>query len=1310
MKTKLKIQFFTLAVLLHIANTTLAQSVKATPNLLNHKDWGFIENKGQLADENGKPLPDIKYYGRQGGVAVYCKSGMLSFVFTQRSAKALEANNTWGKPGQKGELKKDTITAARMELAFIGANLQAPLMAEGRQEATTNYFTANTGEKGITDLYSFKKLTYKDIYPHIDLILNAGATGLEYSMLVHPGGRVNDIKMRWNGTKEEIFKDNGDLEHYNELAKISESAPKSYCNGQLIKSSFGLKEASFFEFKVDPYDQNHDLLIDPNIEWGTYYGGSADETCYGMEMDKTGNIYITGITSSASAIATSGAYLSSLMGKRSAFIAKFNSLGNLKWATYYGGKDATYSKSIALDVNGNIFISGITWDSTGIATNGAYKTSATAYTSAFLAKFNTSGYLSWGTYFGGDKYDESNSVATDSAGNVYILCDGSSTDIATSGAYQSSNNGKDDIYLAKFSNAGGLNWATYFGGNYYEYGTCVKIDNKGNAIITGTTESTTNLATSGASQTSYQGITDVFLAKFNSAGALKWATYYGGDQYDASSCLVTDIYGNIYLTGGTKSSYPGIATSGAYKSSYVYDYDAFIAKFNESGNLVWGSYYGGDGKDYAYDICLNKSGNLLVTGNTYSTYGIVTQNAYERYPKKGGNIFIAEFSTNSRLLYGTYFGSNSNIHAAGIRTDTSSNIYITGYTDDYNTLATKSAYQNVNSGNNDIFLAKFSWNFYQNDVGIDTVINPVLGDCRGNYPVKVRLQNYGTKILKSVGIAWSMNDTVQKPYLWTGALAPGDNATITLNNSFNFKTDTNKIIAYTYKPNGVLDSFPKNDTLFKIVIFKSAPNPIVGQSRAICSGTSIQIGKSAVSGNDYWWTSIPTGYATSKSSLTVKPLYKKIYILTESNLHTGCFVVDTIVITVNPNPTPVAGKPKTICFGSNDTLGSTYIKGHTYNWTSSPAGYKSSASNPIVKPNATTFYKLTETIDSTGCSGVDSVQISVYKLNEIISGSYPSICKGDKIQLGLVATKGYSYNWVSSPSGFSSNISSPTVSPDTTTKYKVTATMQSLGCTKTDSVVVRVYNKPAPIKFLDKKICFGANTLLSVNPVSGHSYYWSGRDLGNKIQTTTCYVSPNITTKYYLTEVLDFAGCTTVDTATVYIQPLPTVGFSLKNNATDYYFNLKDSSLSKSAYKWDMGDQTTAIGYNVHHVYQDLMYYNIIVKATDSMGCQNEFDSSIGVFISSISPQTLPNPYNISIYPNPFHHKTIIHFNNPEAANVKVSVMDMMGKELFIIPAKSYVIGPNEIEIDASALAAGTYFVNVMINDALVTKKIVVMR
>lgn len=379
----------------------------------------------------------------------------------------------------------------------------------------------------------------------------------------------------------------------------------------------------------------------------------------------------------------------------------------LVWGTYYGGASGDFDGGVHADAAGDVFITGYTGSTTNIATIGAYQISLAGSSDAFLAKFDSAGALLWATYYGGNGDDEAAALATDPDGNVFIGGSTSSTSgIATAGAWQTVPGSFNDAFLAKFDGSGAIKWATYFGGNSQDISYALAADAYGNAILGGYTSSDTGIATAGAYQDTFGGNSDGYIAKFDSAGNLSWATYFGTSTGDEADGLYASPAGTIYVSGTTGST-SGIATPGAWQTGSGGAGDAFLAKFDSSGALEWSTYYGSTGDDYNGTVSADASEHIYLAGTTESSSGMATAGAWQTALAGGSDAFLARFDSSGALLWSTYYGGPDD-EEAYITTDPQGNSYLSGYTKSTSGIATAGAFQPVfGGGAEDMFLAQF---------------------------------------------------------------------------------------------------------------------------------------------------------------------------------------------------------------------------------------------------------------------------------------------------------------------------------------------------------------------------------------------------------------------------------------------------------------------------------------------------------------------------------------------------------------------------------------------------------------------------
>jgi len=690
-------------------------STVTASKLLNQKKWSFEQNLGQFKDANGATNWDIKYYGKSAGVQVFCMSNKLSFVFSQSERETKKPQNKFLE-SFKFQFGTTTSKTSRVDMEFSGANYNPHISAQDRQDFSRNYFTGNNNVEGVG---SFNKLVYENLYPNIDMILISKDKGIEYQFIVHPGGKVSDIKIIKQGMDKMEMLGNGGIHYTTSLGTLDESAPISYTNEKGVKSNFFKNVNNIISFTTEKYDDQKDLVIDPDLTWATYLGGANEDIIYGVITDPSGNVYVDGVTLSPSGIATKGAYQTALggtLGKQDVFVAKYNSSGALQWATYYGGENTEFCSGIAIDKGGNLFVTGYTQSISGIATTGAYQTklggTKGAY-DAFLAKFSNAGKLIWGTYFGGELDDVSNGVTVDRSNNVIIggYTDGSTTGIASSGAFQKSSGGSYDVIMAKFTDNGVLIWSTYFGGKNVEEALGFATDPAKNIYVTGFTRSKNVIITSGAYSTlvdTIQGTT--FLEKFDSNGVQKWGTYYGDTTGGAGLSVATNGSKDVFITGAT-ASITGIATNGAHQTFNLGYQNAFLADFTATGKIKWGTYYGGDVSETGTSVAVDTStGSVYITGGSQSTFGIATSGAYKTAldTVTGADAFMACFNDSGVLKYGTYFGGEGFDEGLCITLDRSGAIYVVGGDSSTTGIATSGAQQKTYGGGDvDGFIAKF---------------------------------------------------------------------------------------------------------------------------------------------------------------------------------------------------------------------------------------------------------------------------------------------------------------------------------------------------------------------------------------------------------------------------------------------------------------------------------------------------------------------------------------------------------------------------------------------------------------------------
>ncbi len=688
--------------------------------------YGFIENKGQIKDQFNHLNLAVKYVFNSNGLNVQLRSNGFSYdsYFIETTSETKNKTQIVLPSKFETSTKKVIYHFHRIDIEFINSNFKQTdsnfypkLIAELPSTYYINYYTTQMPEEGVLQVKTYKKVTYKNIYNGIDLefLLDENYKP-KYNFIVHPGADASQIKWKYNGASNTSLQ-NGKIRLALKYSNLEEIIPVSFFEetSQSLEVSYRIIDENEFGFSVPSYNKNYTLVIDPtpNLLWATYFGGNGNDEGNDLALDSLGNVYVTGGTTSVTAISTSGAFQSVYEGSIDAFLIKYNSNGILQWGTYFGASGEDVGVGISLDHNGNIVVAGKTVSTDSIATTGVFQTtfggSLGSYGDGFISKFNNLGFRQWCTYYGGSGADQINEVSIDRLNNILIT--GSTTsanNIATIGSQQPNAGGNWDAFVAKFSNNGNRIWGTYYGGNDQDFAFGISSDSLNNIYMAGQALSANGISSTGAYQTIYNGESDAIVVKFNSTGVLQWATYFGGDDYDNATAIATTASGTVFITGYTYSN-NDIATVGATQTINKGNSDAFLAKFTNYGALQWGTYYGDTSSDAGSSITLDALENCFIVGKTQSNKSIADSGAFQSNRSDSNDVFITKFNSNGIKQWGTYYGGAGNENCNSINTiGNTGSIYISGSTSSTNLITSASTLQYIyGGGNSDAFIAKF---------------------------------------------------------------------------------------------------------------------------------------------------------------------------------------------------------------------------------------------------------------------------------------------------------------------------------------------------------------------------------------------------------------------------------------------------------------------------------------------------------------------------------------------------------------------------------------------------------------------------
>lgn len=655
-------------------------SVDSSAGYFSNSPALFVENQGQWADAS------IRYLHQGDGANIALTDAGPVFELFREAEPLFEGVKT-------DFLFENDIFLENLQFSasFPGSN-PATLKGIDRADSRFNYFL---GDRSTwrPDVPSFSSAAYENLYSGIDLKTWGRGDNLKYEFHVAPNADYRQINVRYAGIENLTIAENGSLriDLGESWGEITDDAPYIYqiIDGREtpVAGHFTLIDSSTYSFAITgDYDAARELIIDPDIIWTNYLGGTLADYGYGVALDGVGNAYVTGQTASSNFSGASNAFFG---GSYDAFAAKVSADGTLAWMTYLGGSNNDYGKGIFADPSGNSFITGQTKSSDFSGANNVYK--GGEY-DAFAAKISPAGVVLWSTYLGGNREDVGLGIAADADGNAYVSGDTYSLNFA--GANNAFRGGSFDAFAAKVAADGTIAWATYLGGSKEEYARGIAVDSSGACFVAGQTNST-NFAL--ATNAFKGGSFDAFAAKVSAAGAIAWMTYLGGSADDYGYGIALDTAGNAYASGNTSST----NFTGALNTFKGGTHDAFLTKLSAVGSLAWAAYLGGSGADLGYGVKVDSEGNSFVVGDSSSANFEKANNAYH-----GGtyDAFAVKVAPAGTVLWTTYLGGSLYDTGRGIAVNDAGVTYVTGQTNSTDFAGANNAIK----GSIDAFVAKIA--------------------------------------------------------------------------------------------------------------------------------------------------------------------------------------------------------------------------------------------------------------------------------------------------------------------------------------------------------------------------------------------------------------------------------------------------------------------------------------------------------------------------------------------------------------------------------------------------------------------------
>lgn len=539
-------------------------------------------------------------------------------------------------------LQSKSPESAVLRMKLAGANPNPKAAGLDELPGKSNYFIGNDPKKWRTGVPTYAKVQYKDVYPGVDLVYYGNnQRQVEYDFTVAPGANPRNIALDFEGV-DKIEQTDGDLVLHMAGGQLRLQKPLIYQEKDdakfAISGGYTLKSEHRVGFEITSYDATRPLVIDPVLGYSTYLGGMGRDIGLGIAVNAQGDAFVTG---------------------------------------------ATLSLNFPTVPANSKFGPGGGWD-------------------AFVSRLNAAGSaLVYSCYLGGTN-DENfygnlvyGGIAVDDADNAYVTGITTSNDFPTFGAFDTTLNSISDAYVTKLNPSGSaLVYSTFLGGDGFDAGHSIAVDFLGNAYVTG--DGSVGLPVVNGFQPVHSAGCftgdDAFVVKLNPAGsALLYSTYFGGNGCNLGWGIAVDGSQNAYVVGETLSTnFP--TTPGAFDTSCGTDgtcngqlADIFVTKIDTTiagpASLIASTYLGGSNEERSprHSIAVDPMGNIYVTGLTLSS-DFPTANAVQNTLNGPIDAFVTKFNPQlSNPIYSTYLGGISSDAGSGVAADLNGNTYVAGF-------------------------------------------------------------------------------------------------------------------------------------------------------------------------------------------------------------------------------------------------------------------------------------------------------------------------------------------------------------------------------------------------------------------------------------------------------------------------------------------------------------------------------------------------------------------------------------------------------------------------------------------------------
>ena len=709
---------------------------------------GFVENRGQWPDEVRfrLQLDGLTMWVTDRG-AVYdlyerVEPLFVMLSFDQRDAMAGSALSMRDEPSR--------VCGHVLRAEFVGISENVEAIGGDKLSGYVNYVVGDDESRWGRNCRIYSSVRLNDVYDGIDLLYYIDQGLPRFDVIVAPGVDLSILRMSLDGAigvhrssagRLVIGTSVGDLE-MRDLLVYQTNEKGERCQ---VPSAFRLTDEGDIVLDLGPYRRDRELIVDPLI-YSTLIGSPTQDHLGVMDVDDAGNVYLAGWTHTNDYPTTPGAYDTTHDNQIDVFITKLDASGStLIYSTFLGSGHYDRCSGIHVDSLGDAYITGSV-ERSGLGKNefpttaGVFDTTHAGRSKSFVAKLNGDGSdLIFSTLVGGEgnTYESTVDIEVDDEGFIYLAGRAFYQDgvtkyyPTTEGAYSRVHRGHSDIFVTKMDPQGtSLIYSTFIGSAQADYVHDLAIDSDGNAYVAGSSglierDSAFYPTTPGAFDVTYEDELDAVLTKLNADGsALAYSTFIGSNGDDIAIGVDVNDRGEAYITGSTATGgVPFPTTANAFRTTSIGDVDAFAMKFDADGSsLLFSTLLGSTGDDVAYDIAVDRNGDVYLIGYTEFTDLIfsdvmglfpTTLDAYDTLHGGSTDLFLTKMNAQgSLLLYSTVIGGSGHEIGIDLAIDGIGGVYVAGEvypirSEPVDFPTTPGAFQPTHAGDTDAFIIKF---------------------------------------------------------------------------------------------------------------------------------------------------------------------------------------------------------------------------------------------------------------------------------------------------------------------------------------------------------------------------------------------------------------------------------------------------------------------------------------------------------------------------------------------------------------------------------------------------------------------------